>query len=60
RFSTGFIEVKPAKTQSNSQLTHQDSIRLVNFCKDTLKKKNMKALMAVQAVGYYLSFYLFT
>lgn len=51
QFSTGFIEVKPSTSRTSSQKTHEDTIRLVNFCKDATEKKNMKSIIAVQAVG---------
>ncbi|GAA5802875.1 hypothetical protein HPULCUR_008350 [Helicostylum pulchrum] len=60
KLPTGFVEVKPSKSRTNSQITHEDSIRLSNFCKDALEKNNMKALIAIQAVGYYVTFYMFT
>ncbi|KAI9273455.1 hypothetical protein EDC94DRAFT_499322, partial [Helicostylum pulchrum] len=52
-FSTGFIEVKPDKNRSNTQRTHEDSIRLANFCKNAQEKKNLKSVIAIQAVSMY-------
>jgi hypothetical protein len=64
KFSTGFVEVKPDKGRSDTLKTHEDTLRLVNFCKDTLDKKNVKSMIAVQAVGKsevkYQFFYDFT
>lgn len=31
-FSTGFIEVKPTKHRTSSQKTHEDTLRLAEFC----------------------------
>ncbi|KAI9362668.1 hypothetical protein BD770DRAFT_381527 [Pilaira anomala] len=35
KFSTGYVEVKPDKSRSVTLKTHEDLLRLVNFCKDT-------------------------
>ncbi|CAO3645244.1 unnamed protein product [Mucor hiemalis] len=51
KFSTGYVEVKPDKSRSDTLKTHEDLLRLVNFCKDTLDKKDVKSMIAVQAVG---------
>jgi hypothetical protein len=51
KFSTGFAEVKPDKGRSDTMKTHEATLRLVNFCKDTLDNKNVKSMIAVQAVG---------
>lgn len=60
KFSTGYVEVKPDKSRSDTSKTHEDLLRLVNFCKDTLDKKDVKSMIAVQAVGYYVTIYLFS
>ncbi|CAO3645240.1 unnamed protein product [Mucor hiemalis] len=60
KFSTGYVEVKPDKSRSDTLKTHEDLLRLVNFCKDTLDKKDVKSMIAVQAVGFYVTIYLFS
>ncbi|KAI8644233.1 hypothetical protein BD408DRAFT_126598 [Parasitella parasitica] len=55
--SIGFVEVKPEK--SDSVKRHEDMIRLVAFCKDALEKQSRKTMIAVQVVGFYISFYIF-
>ncbi|KAI7875547.1 uncharacterized protein EV154DRAFT_472758 [Mucor mucedo] len=57
-FSTGYVEVKPDKSRCQTRITHEDTLRLVNFCMDTLVKNNVKSMIAVQAVGYHVSVYL--
>lgn len=47
--SVGFIEVKPEKSDSIKQ--HEDMIRLIAFCKDTLENQSTKTMIAVQVVG---------
>lgn len=47
-FSTGYIKVKATKHRTSSQKTHEDTLHLVEFCKNTLEMKNMKAAFAVQ------------
>ena len=51
KFSTGYVEVKLDKSRCDTLKTHEDLLRLVNFCKDTLDKKDVKSMIAVQAVG---------
>ncbi|KAI9315490.1 hypothetical protein BX666DRAFT_2028399 [Dichotomocladium elegans] len=53
-FSVGYVEVKPEESQPKKR--HEDMVRLVVFCKDTLEQKNMKAMIAIQAVDdiYYM------
>ncbi|KAG1222051.1 hypothetical protein G6F35_005563 [Rhizopus arrhizus] len=60
KFSTGYVEVKPDKSRSDILKTHEDLLRLVSFCKDTLDKKDVKSMVAVQAVGYYVTIYMFS
>ncbi|KAG1205954.1 hypothetical protein G6F69_009170 [Rhizopus microsporus] len=60
KFSTGYVEVKLDKSRCDTLKTHEDLLRLVNFCKDTLDKKDVKSMIAVQAVGYYVTIYLFS
>ncbi|KAI9496998.1 hypothetical protein BDB00DRAFT_785106 [Zychaea mexicana] len=55
--SVGFVEVKPERSDSSKR--HEDMIRLVAFCKDTLDEKNLNAMTLVQVVGTYISFYHF-
>ncbi|CAO3700090.1 unnamed protein product [Rhizopus stolonifer] len=52
QLSTGYVEVKPDKSRK-IQKTHGDTLKLVNFCKDTIDKQDIKATVAVQAVGLY-------
>lgn len=54
KFSTGYIEVKPDKSRKNTKKTHEDTLRLVNFCKDTTDKQDIKAMIAIQAVGNHM------
>lgn len=51
KLSTGHVEVKPDKSRSDTLKTHEGLLRLLNFCKDTLDNKDMKSMIAVQAVG---------
>lgn len=51
KFSTGYVELKPDKSCSDTLKAHEDLLRLVNFCKDTLDKNDVKSMIAVQAVG---------
>ncbi|KAG1450315.1 hypothetical protein G6F46_010554 [Rhizopus delemar] len=60
KLSTGHVEVKPDKSRSDTLKTHEGLLRLLNFCKDTLDNKDMKSMIAVQAVGYYVTIYLFS
>ncbi|CDH55751.1 hypothetical protein RO3G_14904 [Lichtheimia corymbifera JMRC:FSU:9682] len=55
--SVGFVEVKAERSESVKR--HEDMIRLVVFCKDAMEKQSTKAMIAVQVVGFYISFYLF-
>ncbi|KAL0076086.1 hypothetical protein F4703DRAFT_1966081 [Phycomyces blakesleeanus] len=50
-FSTEYVEMKLGKSRSDTLKTHEDLLRLVNFCKDTLDKKDVKSMIAVQEVG---------
>ncbi|OAD70686.1 hypothetical protein PHYBLDRAFT_171432 [Phycomyces blakesleeanus NRRL 1555(-)] len=59
-FSTEYVEMKLGKSRSDTLKTHEDLLRLVNFCKDTLDKKDVKSMIAVQEVGYYVTIYLFS
>jgi hypothetical protein len=45
--------VKPQKGRFNTSKTHKDLLILVNFCKDILDNKNVKPVIAVQAVGKF-------
>lgn len=51
KFSTGYVEVKPDKSRAETRKTHEDTLRLINFCKDTIDKQNVESMIAVQAVG---------
>ncbi|ORE06827.1 hypothetical protein BCV72DRAFT_180139, partial [Rhizopus microsporus var. microsporus] len=33
-FSAGYVEVKPNKSRIRARKAHEDTLRLVNFCKD--------------------------
>ncbi|CAO3692814.1 unnamed protein product [Rhizopus microsporus] len=46
KFSTGYVEVKPDKSRCDTLKTHEDLLRL--------------SMIAVQAVGYYVTIYLFS
>lgn len=58
-FSTGYVEVKPGKSHAKSRETYKDTLRLVNFCKDTIDKQNVALMIAVQAAVNLWSKYLF-
>ncbi|OAC97548.1 hypothetical protein MUCCIDRAFT_116360 [Mucor lusitanicus CBS 277.49] len=54
--SIGFVEVKPNKSECAKR--HEDMIRLAVFCKDALESQKSNNMIAVQVVGFYISFYL--
>lgn len=51
QFSTGYVEVKPDKTCAQTRKIHEDTLQLVNFCKDTIDKQNVESKISVQVVG---------
>ncbi|KAI7852806.1 hypothetical protein BDC45DRAFT_607048 [Circinella umbellata] len=55
--SIGYVETKRDRSESTKR--HEDMIRLVAFCQKTLNSTKLNAMTAIQAVGYYISFYHF-
>ncbi|KAI9247123.1 hypothetical protein BDA99DRAFT_256952 [Phascolomyces articulosus] len=55
--SIGYVEIKADRSESTKR--HEDMVRLVAFCQETLNSTKLNAITAIQAVGYYISFYHF-
>ncbi|ORZ25352.1 hypothetical protein BCR42DRAFT_308125, partial [Absidia repens] len=51
RYAIGYWEVKACDTEDNVDSIHIDLFRLANFCKNSIDKGYIKALMAIQVVG---------
>ncbi|KAL9536548.1 hypothetical protein MBANPS3_012571 [Mucor bainieri] len=49
-YSAGFVEVKPQDRHSSTLLTHEDTLRLANFCSAVIDCKKNTALIAAQVV----------
>ncbi|KAI9469732.1 MAG: hypothetical protein EXX96DRAFT_491512 [Benjaminiella poitrasii] len=54
----GFFEAKSMAESKNHKLINIDLIRLGIFSKNSIDMHNLKSVLAVQAVGSYLTFYL--
>ncbi|KAI9472313.1 MAG: hypothetical protein EXX96DRAFT_489792, partial [Benjaminiella poitrasii] len=54
----GFFEAKPMAESKNHKLINIDLIRLRIFSKNSIDMHNLKSVLAIQAVGSYLTFYL--
>ncbi|KAI8086316.1 uncharacterized protein BX664DRAFT_359856 [Halteromyces radiatus] len=59
RYAIGYCEVKTCDTENNVESIHMNLFRLANFCKNSIDKGYIKALMAIQvveSVGHYVMF----
>ncbi|KAG0183661.1 hypothetical protein DFQ28_001453 [Apophysomyces sp. BC1034] len=56
-FALGFGEVKSHSSVKNTISIHED-LRLARFCKGAIDHENVAAMIAFQAVGFYITFYL--
>ena len=51
--SIGYVEIKPDRSESTKR--HEDMVRLVAFCQETLNSTKLNAMTAIQAVGMWLN-----
>ncbi|CAO3593068.1 unnamed protein product [Absidia cylindrospora] len=60
QYAIGYCEVMAHDNEDNVDCVHRDLYRMAMFCKNSLNRGHIKALMAIQVVGETMIYYLFT